>query len=344
MYLKNCWYVAAWSDEVQDNLFERILLETPVLLYRDTQGRVVALDNRCAHRVAPLSLGRREGDNVRCLYHGLVFNPQGHCIEIPMQDNIPPGTRVRTFPVVERSRWIWIWMGDPALADESLLPDTHWLDDPEWRSLPGYLKHEANYLHVADNLCDFSHLSFVHPNTVGGTIEYAKQRPKVQRLDHGVRITRTHDNFAPAPFVKALRPEWELVDRWNHYDFIVPGILLMDSGSVPVGRGGAQGSREGAVQFRSCQALTPESATTTHYFFAQPHNFSLDDPAVTRSIHELVITAFNEDKAMISGQTRMLALDPSVKMLPIGADAALSQFRWVMNKRIDAEREAAVSG
>lgn len=341
MYLKNTWYVAAWTDEVSDNLFERTLLETPVLLYRDTQGRVVALDNRCCHRAAPLSLGRLEGDNVRCMYHGLLFNPQGECVEIPMQDRVPPGTRVRSFPVVERSGWIWVWMGDPALADPTLLPDTHWLVDPGWRSLSGYLRHEANYLQVADNLCDFSHLSFVHPTTVGGSVDYARQRPKVERLDNGVRITRRHDNSAPAPFVAALRPEWTLVDRWNHYDFLLPGILLMDSGSVPVGRGGADGPREGAVEFRSCQAITPETANTTHYFFAQPHNFSLDDPNVTRSIHQLVIAAFEEDKRMIGGQSRMLAFDPGFKMMPIGADAALSQFRWVLDKRLAREQETA---
>ncbi len=343
MYLKNCWYVAAWSDEVGDELFERTLLNTPVLLYRDSEGRVVALDNRCAHRAAPLSLGRKEGANVRCMYHGLVFDPHGDCVEIPMQDRIPPSTRVRSFPVVERHRWIWVWMGDPQKADPSLLPDTHWLDDPAWRCLPGYLKHEANYLHVADNLCDFSHLSFVHPNTVGGTVEYAQQRPKVERLPNGVRITRGLNDSGPAPFVKALRPEWERVDRWNWYDFIVPGILLMDSGSVPVGRGGAEGSREGAVEFRSCQALTPETEHTTHYFFAQPHNFSLDDPSVTQAVHDVVITAFNEDKRMISGQSRMLAHDPDFKMLPIGADAALAQFRWVMGKLIEQERGEASS-
>jgi vanillate O-demethylase monooxygenase subunit len=342
-YLKNCWYVAAWTDEVGDALFERTILDTPVLLYRDTQGRVVAMDNRCAHRTAPLSLGRLEGDNVRCMYHGLVFNPAGECIEIPMQDRIPPGTRVRTYPVVERSRWIWIWMGDPQLADPSLLPDTHWLDDPDWRCLPGYLKHEAHYLQVADNLCDFSHLSFVHPTTVGGSVDYARQRPKVERLDNGVRIVRTHDNSEPAPFVKALRPEWTRVDRWNYYDFLLPGILLMDSGSVPVGHGGGTGSREGAVEFRSCQAITPETANSTHYFFAQPHNFSLDDPEVTRSIHQLVILAFEEDKRMISGQSRMLAFDPEYKMLPIGADAALSQFRWVLNQHREREERGEVA-
>ncbi|NMG65590.1 Rieske 2Fe-2S domain-containing protein [Azoarcus indigens] len=340
MFLKNCWYVAAWSDEIGDGLFSRTLLDTPILFYRDTAGRVVALDNRCCHRAAPLSLGRLEGDCVRCMYHGLKFDPSGRCVEIPMQEHIPPQARVRAYPVEERSRWVWIWMGDPDKADPALLPDTHWLDDPGWRSLSGYMLHQANYLQVADNLCDFSHFSFVHPETVGGSVAYARAQPQVERLANGVRIIRGLEGDEPAPFVRKLRPEWETVDRWNNYDFLVPGVLLMDSGSVPVGRGGANGSREGALEFRSCQAVTPETADSTHYFFAQPHNFSIDDPEATRRIHQVLLDAFEEDRRIISGQSRMLAHDPEVRMVPLGVDAALSHFRWVMNKRIREEQAA----
>lgn len=341
MYLRNCWYVAAWSNELESEPFSRTILNTPILLYRDSRGEVVALDDRCCHRAAPLSLGRIEGDCVRCMYHGLKFDRSGQCVEIPMQEQIPPRAKVRAYPVVERSCWIWIWMGDPAKADESLLPDTHWLGDPAWRSKPGYMLHNANYMQVADNLCDFSHLSFVHPTTVGGSVAYAKSKPKIERIERGVRITRGLLNDEPAPFVKALRPEWTLVDRWNNYDFLAPGYLLMDSGSVPVGRGGADGSREGALEFRSCQAITPETDHTTHYFFAQPHNFDIDNPATTNAVHQVLVTAFEEDRRMIGGQSRMLHFDPDVPMMAIGADAALAQYRWVLERLIKLEQEGA---
>lgn len=341
MYLKNCWYVAAWSHEVVADLFSRTILNTPILLYRDTRGEIVALDDRCCHRTAPLSVGRIEGDCVRCMYHGLKFDRDGQCVEIPMQDQIPPEAKVRSYPVIERSRWIWIWMGDPAKVDESLIPDMHWLDDPAWRSGSGYMLHNANYLQVADNLCDFSHLSFVHPTTVGGSVAYAKSKPKIERLERGIRITRGLLNDEPAPFVKALRPDWTLVDRWNNYDFLAPGFLIMDSGSVPVGRGGAEGRRDGALEFRSCQALTPETDETTHYFFAQPHNFDLDNEVTTDGIHQVLMTAFEEDRHIIGGQTRMLKFDPAFPMVAIGADAGLSQYRWVLDRLIKLEQEGA---
>mgnify|MGYP006179890173 CR=1 FL=1 len=96
MFIRNCWYVAAWDNEVpQDGLFHRTLLNEPVLLYRDTQGRVVALENRCCHRAAPLHIGRKEGDCVRCMYHGLKFDPQGACVEAPGIEVVPARARVR---------------------------------------------------------------------------------------------------------------------------------------------------------------------------------------------------------------------------------------------------------
>src|SRR5438105_1020968 len=90
-FLTNCWYVAAWDYELIDGkLLARTILEKPLVLYRGDSGRVVALDNRCCHRGAKLSNGRREGDDIRCMYHGLKFDPGGKCIQIPGQDNIPP--------------------------------------------------------------------------------------------------------------------------------------------------------------------------------------------------------------------------------------------------------------
>ncbi|SKD05662.1 aromatic ring-hydroxylating dioxygenase subunit alpha [Paraburkholderia hospita] len=343
MFIRNTWYVAAWSHEVEGvDLFSRTIIGTPVLMYRKEGGDVVALMDRCCHRGAPLSVGRREGDCVRCMYHGLKFDSNGACVEAPAQERIPPQAKVRQFPVVERHRWIWIWMGDPSLADPSTIPDTHWLDDREWRSLPGYIHYDVNYLLICDNLLDFSHLPFVHPTTLGGGEDYAGIQPKVERLQDGVRITRWTLDTEPPPFAKAVR-EWPgKVDRWNIYDFTVPAILRMDSGMALTGTGAPEGVRVGAVEFRGCQALTPETENSTHYFFAHPHNFSLDQPEVTRSIHQAVVDAFDEDRDIVTAQQRNLRLDPGFRMMAFGIDAALSQFRWAVNRRLEEEGTAAV--
>ena len=342
MFIKNTWYVVAWDHEVgSEGFFARTIIGVPVLLMRKGDGELIAMEDRCCHRGAPLSVGRREGDCVRCAYHGLKFDSAGQCVEAPGQERIPPQARVRTFPVVQRHRWIWIWMGEPSRADPALIPDTQWLDHPDWRSLAGYIHYDVNYLLICDNLLDFSHLPFVHPTTLGGSSDYAAARAKVERLQNGVRITRWAKDTDPPPFARAVR-DWDgKVDRWNIYNFTIPATLLMDSGMAPAGQGAEEGNRDGALEFRGCQAITPETENSTHYFFAHPHNFSIDQPEVTRSIHQSVVSAFDEDRAIITAQQRNLALDPDFKMVPFGVDAALNQFRWIVNRRLEQEAREA---
>jgi vanillate O-demethylase monooxygenase subunit len=343
VFIKNCWYVAGWDKEVPaDGFLSRRIIDVPLVFWRDRSGRVIALMDRCCHRGARLSMGRKEqgGDEIRCMYHGLLFDRTGQCIGAPAQSRIPPNAKVRAFPVVETHRWIWVWMGDAALADPALIPDTQWLDHPEWRSLDGYLHYDVNYLLIADNLLDFSHLPFLHPTTVGGSPDYAAVLPRVERNERGVRLTKWVADTQPPEYSAkyANYPQGTGVDRWMYYDFVVPGVLLMDSGMMPAGTGGQDVHREAALAFRGCQALTPETQTSTHYFFAHAHNFLLDRPEVTREIHQGIVRAFEEDRAMITAQQQNLASDPGFTMAPLSVDAALSQFRWVVARHIEKER------
>jgi phenylpropionate dioxygenase-like ring-hydroxylating dioxygenase large terminal subunit len=138
------------------------------------------------------------------------------------------------------------------------------------------MHYKANYLLVADNLLDFSHLAFVHEKTLGGSAKYARQRPLVTRTPRRVRVDRWLLDDAAAPFLRTLKSWPGNVDRWNNYDFVLPGILLMDSGSAPTGTGAQEGNRVDAAEFFGCQAITPETETTSHYFFQQSHHFALD--------------------------------------------------------------------
>src|ERR1700730_187360 len=337
-YLRNTWYVAAWSHEITaDRLLPRTITRVPLVLWRDRMGKVVALEDRCCHRAAPLSKGRREGDGIRCMYHGLLFDASGRCIEIPSQDFIPPAAKVRAIPVVERFKWVWVWMGDPARADASLIPDTHYLDDSGWRGKPGYLHYEANYLLITDNLLDFSHLSYVHETTLGGSSKYAGIRPKITRNGRGVRVERWLVDDEPAPFLRQLKIWPGNVDRWNIYDVVLPGVLLMDSGSAPTGTGAPQGRRDDAAQFFGCQPVTPETENTSHYFFQQSHGFALDDPGVTEKLTQSVLAGFEEDRDIILAQQRILDLAPDSPMLAMRMDVALASFRSMLEKAIAEE-------
>lgn len=340
-FLRNTWYVAAWSHEiVRERLLARTIIQVPLIFWRDQSGSVVALMDRCCHRAAPLSKGRLENDRIRCMYHGLLFDSSGACVEIPSQNFIPPAAKVHAYPVVERFNWVWVWMGDVERADPSLIPDTHYLDDPGWRGTPGYMHYDANYLLITDNLLDFSHLSYVHETTLGGSAEYAGIRPKVTSGSRNVRVERWLIDNEPAPFLGNLKTWTGNVDRWNIYDVVLPGVLLMDSGSAPTGTGAPEGKRLDAATFFGCQAVTPETSRTSHYFFQQSHSFALDDASVTANLHQSVLAGFQEDRDIILAQQKILDLDPSTPMLAMRMDTALASFRSLIEKAIREERAA----
>ena len=339
MFIRNCWYVIAWDHEIPaDGLFARTVLNEAILLYRTGDGRVVALRDRCCHRLAPLSRGRKEGDRVRCGYHGLVFDANGRCVEIPGADRIPDKAVVPTYPVAVKNRWVFVWMGDPSKADEALLPDNFSCDHPEWDYVPGYLHYETSQQLICDNLLDFSHLSYVHEKTLGGSTAIAQARPTIEDVPRGIRVTRKVPNVAPPPYYRTLRDFDGRLDRWFVYDFLLPGTLLMHSGGRPVGD--AEGDMRRAVRLHSCQTVTPETATTTHYFFQQSRRVEDGDRSMSEALHRALLVAFDEDRDMITAQAREIARDPAAPMLPLPMDAAVLRFRRLVEAAIEAEHRA----
>ncbi len=130
-YVRNAWYAAAWSDSLAESqVAARTIMAEPVVLYRKADGGVAAIEDRCAHRFAPLSMGKVvRGDRLQCPYHGLEFDGTGACVYNPHgSKNIPPRARVKSYPVLEKHKTIWIWMGD-APADPGKVPDLGVLDN-----------------------------------------------------------------------------------------------------------------------------------------------------------------------------------------------------------------------
>jgi len=351
MWLRNCWYVIAWDHEIPQagspGLFTRTVLEEPVLVYRTEAGALVALEDRCCHRHAPLSKGRREGDCVRCGYHGLLFNAQGVCTEAPGIPIVPASARVRSYPVALRNKWVFVWMGDPALADTALLPNNFSCEHPDWRNKPGYLHYDTPYLLICDNLLDFSHLSYVHEKTLGGSTQIAQAVAVIEKVPGpradwpqiGIKVTRHVPNVPAPPFYQRFRSFDSALDRWFIYEFLLPATLLMHSGGRPVTD--APDDLRRAVRLHSCQTLTPESATTTHYFFQQSHPSDQGDSTVAESIFQTLVAAFNEDRDMITAQHRNIQRNPRLPMLPLAMDSALLQFRRLLAARAELEASAA---
>lgn len=165
-YLRNAWYCAALSEEVGEAPFARRILDEPVLIARDTEGAARAMSDMCPHRFAPLHKGIREGDSIECPYHGLRFDLGGRCVHNPHgSGRIPAAANLHAYPIVERQGVIWLWPGDPAAADESLIVDLR-LIPRDGAPIAGHLDMAVDYRLVIDNLLDLSHAPYIHPGTL----------------------------------------------------------------------------------------------------------------------------------------------------------------------------------
>lgn len=342
MFLKNCWYVAAWGSEVgRLSLMRRILLDEPVVLYRRTDGKPVALEDRCCHRHAPLSAGRLRGDNLECGYHGFTYDPSGACVRIPTQDSIPANARVRSYPVVERHSFVWIWMGEPAAADASLIEDFHWLDDPAWRFKGERLEVRGNYLLLVENLCDLTHLPFVHSSSLGGTALPHRETPgTVLRQGNSVSVERWVENAPVTSYFRAVAgfARDAVVDRWMNLVFTPPAFVRLDIGAAEAGSGARAGNRARGVTTRNLNAITPETARTSHYFWAQAQNFGTDDPSIAELDFRMTHGAFLEDMKMIAGQQENIDLDAAAPRINVATDSGGMQARKVVETLIAAEQ------
>ena len=340
-YVRNAWYVACWEQDLApDTPFAITILGERIVLYRAQTGRLVALEDRCVHRLAPLSLGRCEGERLRCMYHGLLFDPDGTVVEIPGQEKIPDRARVRGYTITQKHSWVWVWMGDPALADEALIPPAVGFDNPDYILGRGYLDYEAEARLINDNLLDFSHLSFVHAGSFGASESWARNRPKVSQIDRGVRV----DQWAVAePGIGGP------ADRWTTYDFFIPGILLMTGGSFPLGTAEALAYEAPdlamavrGVTFTS-QAVTPTGERSARYFFSWGPRRDMGDEKLRDTLMAVAAKAFAEDKAMIEGQQRVIADTANPQVMPFSADKGVTLYNRLVERLARQEDEAARS-
>ncbi len=344
-YVKNAWYVASWvQDLAPDKPTAVQILGEPIALWRSGDA-LVAFADRCAHRLAPLSLGRCEGAKLRCMYHGLLYDASGKVIEIPGQDAIPPQSKVRVYPVVEKHSWIWIWMGDPARADEALIPPAVGFEDPGYILGRGFLDYAAEARLINDNLLDFSHLSFVHATSFGAGPVFADSPSKLTPLDRGVRFERwVVDTKGPAG-----RRTDALIDSYMTYDFLIPGVLLMWNGSFAAGTAKSCDYRKpdfskaiAGVTFTS-QAVTPTAEKTARYFFSWGPRKDHGDEALRDTLMGIAHVAFAEDKTMIEAQQRVIDATCEPKIMPTAHDRGVMIFNRLVERLAGEERDRSAS-
>ena len=338
MFLRNCWYVAAWSKDVGRVLQAETILGDEIVLYRRTDCTPVALENACPHRKLPLSQGNLIGDTVECGYHGLTFDCTGTCVAAPTQSkSIPRRAVVRSYPVVDRYRLLWIWMGDPDLADPDRIFPIENFDDPNWGLTDGgVLDIACNYLWVCDNLLDPSHVAWVHVTSFAGA--GTDEEPlNLEKTDRGVIVSRWIENKPPSPYYTNLVGFEGDCDRLQHYEMCLPAIGLNKSIYTPVGTGG-YGKPQVAETFIniSYNFMTPIDEDRTRYFWFQHRNSDPDNAETSRFMNEGAYMAFNEDREVLE-KVHQGMKHAKTPYIDLGLDAGAKQFRLMLDRAIAAE-------
>ena len=341
-FVRNAWYVAAWSHDLGRALLPRTILGENVVLFRTENGDPAALRDRCPHRLLPLSQGRLEGDAVQCGYHGLTFDGAGVCVGAPTQDTLPANATVQSYKVADRLGMVWIWMGDPALADPDDIYDLPEYHDPAWGVAHGdALFVKANYLLLCDNLCDPTHVNYVHPTTLGDP-EIPDAPVSHQREDWGVATKRWTLDSKPIGFLKAFGgfDDRDKVDRWQIYDMHVPTTAIIDFGGAVAGTGAPDGGGEKRIQLYSCHFMTPETETTTFDYWLHVRNFAADDPSVGEGISDQFRIAFAEDKVVLEAIQIEEESHEGGPRVGLDLDASAGLFRHLIDQRIREEGSA----
>jgi len=335
---RNRWYVAARSSEVGREPLERFILNQPVVFYRTEAGEAVALDGRCPHRGYPLGKGRVEGDAIVCGYHGLRFETDGRCSHIPSQAIVPPKARVKAYPLVELWDWMWIWPGDPELADPALLPDHQalGLTDPAWiKRPPLYWQVEGRYQLLNDNLLDLTHLTVLHADTIGGG-DVAATEERHEEGDGWVRSVRWIADATVTDWVRKSRGIEGAVDREIMLTFAAPGFHFGHDRYYPAGSDPARDAP--MLDIRIFHAVTPATLTRCHYFASSavdPATFELSrrNPPDTAS----ALKIFTEDVEAIGEIERLLGEAGEFDEVPLRADVHALRGRRLVEAMIRGE-------
>src|SRR2546421_5141219 len=307
MFPKNCWYVAAASHELGRRLLKRTIPDETVILYRTEGGAPVAMLDLCPHRHAPVSLGRLVGDSVQCGYHGLTFDCSGKCVHIPGEARVLERFAATTFAVLERWGFIWIWLGERDKADEGRLPaNFHWQTSTGWCPLDGYVHVKAHYQLLVDNLLDLSHEAFLHKNTIGNAA--VAETPATTTVNgNSIEVFRFMKNCQPPKlFVRAAGFDSN-IDRFQKIIFLPPCFVSIEVWAAPTG------TEERRLIWWVLNALTPETARSTHYFWALPRGFKQNDAELTAQLRIGIDRTFAEDKAIIEQQQLILDRVPLEK-------------------------------
>lgn len=330
------WYAVAASRDVGRSPIARRTLDRPVVLYRTTTGRAVALEDRCAHRPYPLSLGRLDGDRIVSGYTGFAYDERGVCVSVPTQAQVPIGARVDAFPVHDDGAFVWVWLGPPDLARLRPAPEVAWLDSPDWATFGGEWETSAALWVLQDNFADISHVPVVDEDIAPPALASTPPPLEVEVSETSVLFWR---DFPPAPVspwhaeALGVSPQDRFAQREEGH-FVAPG-LWVDRWDVAIPPDAAGGEPE-TRSFRFTHAITPVDDRLTRHLWRVSRDFALD-PATSDTLLPLFDRYYRRVQQILETIQSVVDRDGVRPDVNVSADAAGIAVRRIMRRLVADE-------
>jgi vanillate O-demethylase monooxygenase subunit len=335
IFLRNAWYCAAWSAEVTDKPLGRTILGKKLVFFRDQNGTPAALGAVCPHRFAPLDVGSVRDGAIQCRYHGLCFGVDGTCVHNPHGDSSMPSLRVDSYPVVERHGAIWIWMGDRDKARASLIPSLTMHDDPDLDTTYDMLPVKASYQMVCDNLLDLSHVEYLHPLL---TVDACREYEMIVENDAVTHVMYVRNTARSGAFETFWPAGPERITHRSALRWEAAGNMLLTVTATPVDKPSEHG-----ILLYNPNLVTPETATTSHYFWSLSRDFRRDEVEFGEQLRKIVGKIFEEE----DGWIMQLAQDNmgsemdiiGLRAVVLPTDRCAIRARMITRKMLRAEND-----
>lgn len=335
---RRAWYAVAAPAEVGRAPLARRALGRRIVLYRTLDGQVVALEDRCAHRPVPLSLGSVVDDDIVAAYTGFRYGPDGRLADVPTQDNVPFGASVHAYPVREDAAFVWVWLGDPRLARLRPPQQLSWLDSPTWATFGETWETRASLELLHDNFADISHVPFVDTEIAPPALGEGSPPPlKVQVTETTVTFSR---DFPPAPMapwqaVLSRVPADSVHPHREEGAFLAPG-LWVDRWDVTVE---GHGDQDGVHTFMFSHALTPIDDTTTRHQWLVSRNFALH-PANEGTLVPIFRRYYSRVREILEVMQTVIEEERPRPNVQVASDATGTQVRRIMERLVEEETGA----
>lgn len=342
MFLYDRWYAAAQSSAVKKTPIAVCILGEPIVLFRLKNGQIIALEDRCPHRHAPLSRGELKDDTIQCVYHGLRYNQHGMCIHIPTQQQIPEDLKVKKYAAIEKHGLIFLWMQRQAKPQENLFYKFPWEEEEDWEEV--FLQFEAdfNYHLLIDNLMDLSHLAYLHKSTIGieAVAEHASQ--KTTRKEERIKVTREMLNIHQAPTHLDLTGYNGKVDRWQSIEFCPPGYFWVQTGTA-IAKTGLQEAKGNdlLIKRNSVHMVIPKTEHSTNYIYKTVHKADRVTKEMLGIFKEQMTNTFLEDLELLN-EIAACSTETQSK-IDLSADSGAIQAQKILESLINAQTEPKTS-